>query len=400
MHTRILASCSVLLLALAPLAPAPAGGTDARWDRLDEVANATIASKDAPGVVFLVSHRGKTIYKKAFGNRAIEPATVPMTTDTIFDLASLTKVVATTSSVMALIEEGKLRPNDPVSRYWPEFAQNGKEKVTIRQLLTHTSGFSSWQNFPKLLNATEGPAIQDHTERVMTTLAALPLASPSDTKLVYSDVGFITLGEIVRRVSGETVDKYAAHRIFAPLKMRDTGYNPGPRLQARTAPTTMKAGAFLQGQVHDPNAAIMGGVAGHAGLFSTADDLARFGKMLLSSDGEDEARYPLAPATVREMTTPHTPETLPKRGLGWDIDSPYSHVRGDLMPVGSFGHTGFTGTFIWVDPYSQTVLIGLSNRVHPNEKGNVLSMWAKASNITAGIVRPQSLPPRRLLSAP
>lgn len=388
---------SLLLLLLMPLPPAPARDHDERWDRLDAVAEETIQAGNVPGVVFLVGHRGKIVYRKAFGSRAVQPEKVPMTVDTVFDMASLTKGTATASSIMALVEEGKLRLNDPVSRYWPEFGQNGKDKVTVRQLLTHSSGLASWFNFPRQVADASGPAIQEHTDRVLASLAAMPLANPTDTKFVYSDLGFIALGEVVRRVSGERLDRYAARRIFAPLKMRETGFNPDERLRPRIAPTEKKNGAFLVGQVHDPNAAVMGGVAGHAGLFSTADDMARFARMLLSSDRLGDTRYPLAPHTIRDMTTPHSPAGLPVRTLGWDVDTGYSHVRGDLMPLGSFGHTGFTGTFMWVDPYSETFVIGLSNRVHPEGKGNPLIMWAKASNVVCGIVRPVNMPPRPLL---
>jgi CubicO group peptidase (beta-lactamase class C family) len=301
---------------------------------------------------------------------------------------------------MSLVEDGRLRLSDPVSKYWPEWGANGKDKITIRQLMTHSSGLPSWDNYQKKFGDLSGPPIQDQREKVYAALAASALTNPTDTKFVYSDLGFITLGEIVRRVSGEPLDQYARRRIFLPLGMKETGYNPSPELCRRAAPATLWNDVFLSGQVHDPNAAVMNGVAGHAGLFSTADDLTRFAWMLLSSDGKPKRRFPLSPTTVREMTTPHSPPGLPVRGLGWDIDTPYSHVRGDLMPLGSFGHTGFTGTYIWVDPYSQTFIIGLSNRLHPDGKGSPLAMWAKASNVVSGIIPPQSLPPRPAVVRP
>lgn len=364
------------------------------WARLDAVAQETVTSGGTPGVVFLVGHRGRIVYRKAFGYRSLQPEREPMTCDTVFDLASLTKVIATTSSVMALIEEGRLRLRDPVSRYWPEFGHNGKEAVTVRHLLTHSSGLAAGANFfGRLAEAGKGP-VQDRREQALAILAELPLAYPTDTRQVYSDLGFITLGEVVRRASGEPLDRYAERRIFRPLKMRETAFTPGEALRRRAAPTTLRFGQMLRGDVHDPTSAVWGGVAGHAGLFSTADDLAKFARMLLSSDRRDRHRYPLSPATVRLMTSPQAPPGLPLRGLGWDIDSAYSHVRGDLMPLGTFGHTGFTGTYLWVDPYSQAFLIGLSNRVHPEGKGNVLPLWAHAASIVEGIVRPQALPPR------
>lgn len=383
----------LVLVAAQPLASKQAPEQD-RWAAIDRAAEETIASGNAPGVVLVVGHRGKIVYRKAFGNRSLRPEARPMTVDTVFDLASLTKVVATTSAVMALVEEGKLRPDDPVVRYWPEFGQAGKEKVTIRQLLTHTSGLSSYINFYRRYADARRPGVQDQREKVLQAIAEVAPTYPADTKQVYSDLGFITLGEIVRRVSGEPLEVYVRRRIFEPLGMRETTYNPQGRLQERAAPTTQRVNGFLQGVVHDENAATCGGVAGHAGLFSTAADLSRFARMLLSSDNGDRRRYPLSPATVRAMTSPQTPPGIRLRGFGWDIDSTYSHVRGDLLPRGSFGHTGFTGTYIWVDPYSRSFIIGLSNRVHPEGKGNVLRLWSRVANIVAGEVRPYALPPR------
>lgn len=395
--TRRLATslCGALaLLAVFAATPPQAASQPDEWSRLDQVAQETIDAGNVPGVIFVVGHKGKIVYRKAFGQRTVKPASSPMTLDTVFDLASLTKVVATTSSVMALVEEGKLRLQDPVVKYWPEYAQNGKDKITVRQLLTHSSGLPSWDNYQKKFGDMQGVPVQDHHEKVLAALAEAKLANPIDTKFVYSDLGFITLGELVRRVSGKPLDQYARERIFEPLRMRDTGFNPDSDRCKRAAPATLWNDQFLQGQVHDPNAAVLAGVAGHAGLFSTADDLARFAPMLLSSDRPTSRRYPLSPATVRQMTTPHSPAGLPIRGLGWDIDTGYSHVRGDLMPLGSFGHTGFTGTFIWVDPFSETFVIGLSNRLHPDGKGSPLAMWARASNVVSGIVRTHTLPPR------
>lgn len=381
----------VPLLALG-LAPPATPATDG-WAALDAVAEEAVRAGNVPGVVLLVHTGGRTVYRKAFGKRAVRPEPLPMTPDAVFDLASLTKPVATAGSVMALVEDGRLRLRDTVAQHWPEFGANGKDRVTIRQLLTHSSGLASWDNYQRKFGDMTGPPVQECTPRVLDALAGVALANPPDTKFTYSDLGFITLGEVVRRVAGEPLDRYAARRLFQPLGMRATGFNPLPSLLPRAAPTTEWNGVFRQGQVHDPNAAVMGGVAGHAGLFSTADDLARYGRMLLSSDG-GSGRYPLSPHTIRTMTTVASPEGLPRRALGWDVDTGYSHVRGDLFPVGTFGHTGFTGTFIWVDPYSRSFLIGLSNRVHPDGGGNPLGLWARAANVVAARVRPDALPPR------
>jgi uncharacterized protein YbbC (DUF1343 family)/CubicO group peptidase (beta-lactamase class C family) len=399
---RSLLLLALLLLALpaASLTPRAARAGDDRspWQQIDALATKAVEDGDTPGVVFLVGRGHKVLYRKAFGYRSLQPERTPMSPDTLFDLASLTKVVATTSAVMDLVQQGKLRLRDPASRYWPEFAQSGKERITIRQLMTHTSGLPAWENYYTKLGDPAKPGVQDRTGDVLAGIAATKLAHPPGTRFVYSDLGFITLGEIVRRVSGERLDEYTRRRIFEPLGMKETTFNPDARLSERAAPTEKRAGRWMQGEVHDPNAAVTAGVAGHAGLFSTADDLARFARMLVSSDEETDRSYPLGPYTVREMTTPHTPAGLPVRGLGWDIDSPYSHVRGDLFPLGSFGHTGFTGTFLWIDPFSKTYVIGLSNRVHPDGKGNILPLWAKVSNVVASLSRPAKPLPRAELA--
>lgn len=386
---------SLAICAFPISSPARGGAPDADWARIDAVAREAVAAGNVPGVVLVVGHGGRVVYRKAFGSRRVLPEREPMTLDTVFDLASLSKVVGTTSAVMVLLQEGRIRLRDPVATHWPEFGKNGKERVTIRQLLTHTSGLAAGSNFYGRLADTAGPPVQNRGAEVLEILAGLPLIHPADTRLVYSDLGFMTLGEVVRRVSGQPLDEFARERIFRPLRMKETTYNPSGRLRERAAPTEMRGGRFLLGEVHDPSAAVAGGVAGHAGLFGTADDLTRFARMMLSSDNDAaRPRYPLSPYTIREATTPHTPPGVPLRGLGWDIDSPFSHVRGDLMPLGSFGHTGFTGTYIWFDPYSETFIIGLSNRVHPDGKGNPLGMWARIANIVAGTVRPRAMPPR------
>lgn len=368
------------------------------WGAIDAAVDRSIAAGEIPGVVFQVGHRGKIIYHKAFGLRSVRPQAEPMTTDTIFDVASITKPVATASSIMALVQDGRLRLNSRVADHWPEWGQEGKELVTIRQLLTHTSGLSAWAPYHRELKTPDEPEPLGYREQVLTRVAARKLDHPPDSRFVYSDLGFITLGEIVRRVSGVSIELFARDRIFMPLEMRETGYTPPPEWRPRVAPTTERGGRFLRGAVHDENAFISGGIAGHAGLFSTTNDLGRLCRMMLSSDRESREKYPLSPYTVRRMTTPQTPPGLPRRGLGWDIDTAYSHVRGDLLPLGSFGHTGFTGAYIWIDPYSETYIIGLSNRLHPDGKGNPLKLWARVANITAGMVRADDIPARPLLA--
>ena len=276
-----------------------------------------------PGAVLLVGHNGQVIYRKAYGNRALEPRREAMTLDTIFDLASLTKVIATTTAVMQLVEQGKVRMNDPVAKYLPEFAQNGKEDITVRQLLTHYSGLE-----PDL-------DLKMPWEGKQTAYGMAMAETPEDppgSKFSYSDINFIVLGALVERVSGETLDAYATQHIFAPLKMMHTCFTPPAAWRAKIAPTQYDENEhMLRGVVHDPTARRMGGVAGHAGLFSTADDLAKFAQALLN--GGDGI---LSAASVEKMTPPEQPPPAPVlRGFGWDIDSPFSSNRGDLLPVGS-----------------------------------------------------------------
>jgi uncharacterized protein YbbC (DUF1343 family)/CubicO group peptidase (beta-lactamase class C family) len=324
-----------------------------------------------PGAVLIVSHNGKGMYRKAYGSRALEPRREPMTLDTIFDMASLTKVIVTTPAVMQLVEQGKIRLNDPVAKYLPEFAQNGKEDITLRQLLTHYSGLApdldlktSWEGKETAYRMAFSEAPQQ----------------PPGSEFTYSDINFIVLGALVERVSGETLDQYAVRHIFTPLKMTHTRFVPPAAWKAKIAPTQYDENEhMLRGVVHDPTARRMGGVAGHAGLFSTGDDLAKFAQALLKGGGGI-----LSPLTVEKMTRPEQPPAAPVlRGFGWDIDSPFSSNRGDLLPVGSFGHTGFTGTSLWIDPTTQTYIILLTNAVHPRGKGNAIALRSKVATAVA-----------------
>ena len=342
-----------------------------RLGGVDSVIQQAVADGTIPGAVLVVGHDGAVVYRKAYGSRALEPRREPMTLDTVFDLASLTKVIATTTAVMQLVEQGKVRMNDPVAKYLPEFAQNGKDDITVRQLLTHYSGLEPDLD---LKEPWEG---KDTAYRM--AFAETPQQAPG-SGFVYSDINFITLGALVERASGETLDGYTTKHIFAPLKMTRTRYVPPAAWRAKIAPTQYdESEHMLRGEVHDPTARRMGGVAGHAGLFSTADDLAKFAQALLSGGGGI-----LSPAAVAKMTSPEQPPAAPVlRGFGWDIDSPFSSNRGDLLPVGSFGHTGFTGTSVWIDPTTQAYIILLTNAVHPRGKGNAIALRSKVATEVA-----------------
>jgi uncharacterized protein YbbC (DUF1343 family) len=339
---------------------------------MDATVLAAIAAKKTPGGVLWFERDGQA-YHKAFGQRALVPAPEAATEDTIYDAASLTKVIATTTAVMQLVERGKIDLEAPVARYLPWFAANGKGEVTVRQLLAHVSGLRP--------DVDTKPAWSGE-ETARKLVAAEKLRSIPGSAFVYSDINFVTLGEIVRAVSGRRLEVYCAQEIFGPLKMIDSGFLPPKEKLARIAPTELTDGVMLRGVVHDPTSRFMGGVAGHAGLFTTAADLARFARMLVNG-GELEGVRILKPETIAEMTRVQTDGSA-RRGLGWDIDTSYSGPRGRWFPAGlSFGHTGFTGTSIWVDPGSKSFLIFVGNRVHPDGKGDVGAMRRALGTLAA-----------------
>ncbi len=341
---------------------------------LDSTINQAIREGKLPGAVLLIGHEGKVVYRKAYGERALLPTREAMTADTIFDIASLTKIVATTSALMKLYDEGRFSPGDLVTKYLPEF-QGGHSAITIRDLMTHYSGLR-----PDL---SLDPPWSGYDTGIHRALIDKP-ANPPETKFVYSDINFELLGEIVHRLSGMPENEYVQKILFTPLGMADTGYLPDPKLRPRIAPTEQqKDGEILRGVVHDPTARFMGGVAGHAGVFSTADDLAKFCQMIL--DGGDGL---FTPETIRMFAAPASPAGQKDvRGLGWDIDSRYSGNRGNLFPAGtSFGHTGFTGTSIWIDPASKTYVILLANSVHPHAGNNITPLRRAVATIVAASV--------------
>jgi uncharacterized protein YbbC (DUF1343 family)/CubicO group peptidase (beta-lactamase class C family) len=324
-----------------------------------------MARKELPGAIVWIERQGLT-WQRTFGQRALVPAPEPMTADTIFDVASLTKVVATAPSVLRLIEQGRLHLDEKVRAYVPEFKADGSELITVRHLLTHTSGLRA--------GLPGNPAWTGYEKGIELACRESPTHVPG-TFFRYSDINFILLGEIVQRVSGRRLHEFAAAEIFRPLRLHDTSYLPAETLLNRIAPTEQSAEGMLRGRVHDPTARRMGGVAGHAGLFSTSTDLARFARMLLNQGQLDGVRI-FKPESVRMMTSVQSPEVvLARRGLGWDIDSPFSRPRGTVFPRGSFGHTGWTGTALWIDPFSKTFWMLLSNRVHPDGKGNTVPLY-------------------------
>jgi uncharacterized protein YbbC (DUF1343 family)/CubicO group peptidase (beta-lactamase class C family) len=344
-----------------------------RFGLLDRIVQEAIRDGQTPGAVLLVGHGGQVVYRRAFGDRSLEPRREAMTVDTVFDLASLTKVVATTTAMMQLVEQGRVRLNDPVGKYIPEFAQNDKDDITVRQLLIHHSGLTEDLD---LSQPWEG------RDTAFRMAFAQKTVYPPGSKFLYSDINFITLGALVERVTDSTLDAYCTKNIFAPLFMTHTRFMPPAAWRQEIAPTQYdEHDKMLRGVVHDPTARRMGGVAGHAGLFSTADDLSKFAQALLNGSKI------LSPLAIEKMSTPQQPPSSQVlRGLGWDIDSPFSSNRGDLLPVGSFGHTGFTGTSLWIDPTTRTYIILLTNSVHPRGKGSVIALRSKIATAVAAAV--------------
>lgn len=351
-------------------------GMDAtRLSRIDDIVQEGLQQDKMPGCVVIIGRREGIAFRRDYGFRQLQPEKVAMTVDTVFDLASLTKPIATATSVMALIQQGKLDPNATVATYLPEFAQNGKDTITIRNLLTHTGGLIA------------DNAMSDYAEGSDEAFARIyglkPTAAPG-ASFTYSDVGFIILGQVVKAVSGKDVHEFSQEHIFKPLNMTETGYLPKNELKARAAVTEQRDGHWMQGEVHDPRAFALNGIAGHAGLFSTANDLARYATMMLGGGRLHDVQT-LDESTYRLMTTA---VEIPRgrRTLGWDAKTGYSSNRSDLMSSQAFGHGGFTGTGIWIDPVQNLYVIFLSNRVHPDGKGSVNPLIGRIGTVASASI--------------
>ena len=353
---------------------------------LDEIIGAAVVRKDFPGAVLLVARKGKAVFRRAYGESQRVPEPRPMAVDMIFDLASVTKPVATATSIMILVEQGKVRLWDLVTEYVPEFLPYFHEKgmageeARLWHLLTHTSGLPPYTDAKEAAKKLGDPC---STADLARLIADIPKESPVGRKFVYSCLNYITLAHIVQKVTGKTIAEFAEELIFKPLGMKRTFYRPPESLLGHCVPTEVVDGTPWRGIVHDPLARLQGGISGNAGLFSTADDLAVFAQMLLDK-GEWKGVRILSPLSVERMT-----EVYPKvgdsgRGLGWDLDST---VRGDLFGPDSYGHSGYTGTSIWIDPDTQTTVVLLTNRVHPDDKGDIIALRSKVANVVAASIR-------------
>jgi CubicO group peptidase (beta-lactamase class C family) len=359
-----------------PVVPPEVVGLNA--DRLEDIHGVVIEGLNAgqmAGCVVCIGRRGKIAMLKAYGYRQVEPKKVAMTVDTVFDMASITKAVATATSTMLLVERGLIKLNDRVADHIPEFAQNGKGDITIQDLLLHLSGLTPDN---ALSDYDDGPA------KAFENIYALKLRAAPKTKFMYSDVGFILLADLIKKKTGKNVHEFSQENLFVPLGMRETGYVPRQELRERAAVTEQREGRWMQGEVHDPRAYRLAGIAGHAGLFSTAQDLAIFAQML-ASGGEYQGTRILKPQTWKTMTASYDVSSG-VRGLGWDKQTGFSSNKGEGFSDQAFGHGGFTGTTFWVDPELDLFVIFLSNRLHPDGKGSVNRLAGRIGTIAADAI--------------
>ncbi|MCX8160840.1 MAG: beta-lactamase family protein [Candidatus Saccharicenans sp.] len=368
--------------------PEEVGMDSRRLGRVDEVIARALERGDFPGAVLLVTRHGKIVWRQAYGHSQLVPEPAPMKPDLIFDLASLTKPIATATSIMILVEQGRIRLWDRITNYVPEFVPYIEEKgqpgeeIRLFHLLTHTSGLPPYTD-PKEVAARYGEPCP--TEVLVKHIAGIRKEYRPGEKFVYSCLNYITLAQVVKIVTGQDLAEFSRQNIFKPLGMTSTFFNPPEEAKARCVPTEVVNGRPLVGVVHDPLARLQGGVSGNAGLFSTADDLAIFAQMMLNR-GEFRGVRILSPLAVARMTEIFPHLKFAGRGFGWDLDSDYATVRGDLFGWSSYGHSGYTGTSIWIDPETDTVVIFLTNRVHPDDRGEIISMRSKIANVVAASI--------------
>jgi CubicO group peptidase (beta-lactamase class C family) len=359
-----------------------------RLGRVEGIITDAIARKEMPGAVLLVARKGKVVLRQAFGDSQRIPEPKRMTADMIFDLASVTKPVATATSIMILAERGKLSLWDRVKVHLPEFVPyadywgQAGDDARIWHLLTHTSGLPPYTNADDAAKALGNPC---RTEDLVKYIAQLPKTNPPGKEFHYSCLGYITMAHIVQKVTGQTIADFAAENIFKPLGMKNTFYRPAQKYLSRCVPTQVIDGKPLIGIVHDPLARLQGGISGNAGLFSTADDLSVFAQMILNN-GEWKGERILSPLAVERMTEVYPRAEFSGRGLGWDISSDYASNGGDLFGERSFGHSGYTGTSVWIDAETATVVILLTNSVHPDDKGQAVPLRSRVANVVAGSI--------------
>ncbi len=372
-------------LALAPSTPEEAGFRAEGLAAVDRLLEQAIADGAFPGAVVAVGHRGRLAHLRAYGHLTYDPGAAPVAPETIYDLASLTKVVATTTVAMTLVDQGRLDLDAPVQSYLPRFVGADKGRVTVRHLLTHSSGIDWW-----------APLYQEITSRAdaLERIYGMDLIAAPGSAMKYSDLGVLLLGEILERVAGEPLEQLARERVFAPLGMTETGWRPDPARLGSIAPTEIDPwrGRLVHGEVHDENAAAMGGVAPHAGLFGTAGDLARFAQMMLWEGVYDHRRI-VSRRTVELFTRRADLPPGSSRAVGWDTKSPTGSSAGTLFSPISYGHTGFTGTSLWIDPERELFVVLLTNRVHPTRENQKIRALrpALADAVVRALAAPDEL---------
>lgn len=358
---------------------------------LDGIVKEAIARKDFPGAVIVVGRKGKIVFRKAYGESQWVPQRRPMDETMIFDLASLTKPIATATSIMILVEQGKVSLEEKVKDYIPEFApyvdEAGKpgEDARLWHLLTHTSGLPPYTPEANAAEVEKKFGRSCPTEQLVSYIAQLQKTDPPGTAFHYSCLDYITLAHILKKITGQNIAEFSEEHIFKPLGMKHTFFIPSEKYRNACVPTEVIEGKPLIGIVHDPLARLQGGISGNAGLFSTADDLAIFARMMLN-EGEHKSVRILSPITVAKMTSVWEKTSFAGRGLGWDLDSSYSTNGGDLFGPHSYGHTGYTGTSIWIDPDTDIFVIYLTNRVHPDDKGAIVAMRSRVANVVASSI--------------
>jgi len=368
--------------------PEEVGMSSSRLCRVRPLILDAVARKDFPGAVLVVGRKGRIVFREAFGECQRIPVNRPMKTEMIFDIASMTKPVVTATVIMILVEQGFLTLWDEVKEFVPQFqpfrdkdGQKG-ENARLWHLLTHTSGLPPYTDADDLAQKHGRPI---STEMLVDHIARLEKSGPPGQAFHYSCLGYITLASIIEKVSGKRLDQFAGEHIFKPLNMNQTFFNPPQEVRSLCVPTEVIGGQPLVGVVHDPLARLQSGVSGNAGLFSTADDLSVFAQMMLNR-GAFQGQRILSPLSVERMTTVFPDVSFSGRGLGWDLDSAYATNGGDLFGPNSYGHSGFTGTSIWIDPETEVFIVFLTNRVHPDDGGSVVDMRSKVANIVAGAI--------------
>ncbi|MFC2169271.1 serine hydrolase domain-containing protein, partial [Acidobacteriota bacterium] len=368
--------------------PVEVGMFSERLGLVSTIIEAAIEKKEFPGAVILVARKGKVVLRQAYGESQWIPEKRPMSVSNIFDIASITKPVATATSVLILVERGQLRLWDKVSDFIPGFVpfvdKNGNpgEGARIWHLLTHTSGLPSYTDAGEVERKFGSPC---PSELLVSYIAELKKNGLAGKTFEYSCLGYISLAHIVEKITGQKIAEFSKKHIFEPLNMKHTFFNPPEKFHNSCVPTEVIDGKPLIGTVHDPLARLQAGISGNAGLFSTADDLAVFAQMMLNKGLFDGKRI-LSPLTVERMTTVYPDAAFSGRGLGWDLDSPYATCGGDIFGPDSYGHTGFTGTSIWIDPETETFVIFLTNRVHPENHGSIVSLRSRVANIVASSI--------------